>query len=197
MRLITGVSIVLVLAGIAGAQDTDPKKQQERIEALEKTVKDLQQKQDAKPKEVQAPPQGKQSNVQAREALDDKQEGAPRAQGAVLDPKYRGFFSIPNTPVIMKINAKPHLDVTIDTQNAGDDNRFITAKIPTSPTTADEGVRSNINAKGSQLRIDVQAPGVAGNPRFYYQNDFYGSGGGEFPYRIQQFWGQIYNVTVG
>ncbi len=197
MRLIYGIPVVLILAGIAGAQDSDPKKQQERIEALEKTVKDLQQKQDSKPKEVQAPPEGKKSNVQAREALDDKQEGAPRAQGAVLDPKYRGFFSIPNTPVIMKINAKPHLDVTIDTQNAGDDNRFITGKIPTSPTTADEGVRSNINAKGSQLRIDVQAPGVAGNPRFYYQNDFYGSGGGEFPYRIQQFWGQIYNVTVG
>jgi len=198
MRLIAVMTVVLALGGIAGAQDADPKKQQERIDALEKSVKELQQKQEAKPKDGQAPPpEGKPTKVQDRPALDDKQEGAPRADGAVVDPKYRGFFPIPNTPVIMKINAKPHLDVTFDTRNAGDDNRFITAKIPVTDLSADEGVRSNINAKGSQLRIDVQAPGVAGNPRFYYQNDFYGSGGGEFPYRIQQFWGQMYNVTFG
>lgn len=198
MRLIAGIPVVLALMGLAQAQDVDPKKQQERIEALEKTVKELQQKQDAKPKDPQAPPpEGKPAHVEDRQALDDKQEGAPRANGAVMDPKYRGFFSIPNTPVIMKFNAKPHLDVTFDSRNAGDDNRFITAKIPPEGLSADEGVRSNINAKASQLRIDVQAPGVDGNPRFYYQNDFYGSGGGEFPYRIQQLWGQIYNVTLG
>jgi len=193
------ISAVLSLAGVAWAQDPDPKKQQERIEALEKKVNELEHKPDSKPKDVQAPPpEGKAAHVQDREALDDKQEGAPRANGAVLDPKYRGFFSIPNTPVIMKINAKPHLDVTFDNRNAGDDNRFITGKIPVEGSANfDDGVRSNINAKGSQLRIDVQAPGVDGNPRFYYQNDFYGSGGGEFPYRIQQLWGQIFNITVG
>jgi hypothetical protein len=199
MRITYGIPVVLALIGLAQAQDIDPKKQQERIEALEKKVTELQQRPDSKPKDVQAPPaEGKQSPVRDRQALNDQQEGAPRADGVALDPKYRGFFSIPNTPVIMKINAKPHLDVTFDTRNAGDDNRFVTGKIPVEGAPNDDaGVRSNINAKGSQLRIDVRAPGVAGNPRFYYQNDFYGSGGGEFPYRIQQFWGQIYNITVG
>ena len=55
----------------------------------------------------------------------------------------------------------------------------------------------NINAKGSQLRIDVRAPTLAGNPRFYYENDFYGSGGGEFPYRIRHLYGQLYGFIVG
>lgn len=195
MRLIAAMTAVISLAGVAGAQDVDPKKQQERIEALEKTVKELQKFHEP----VQPPPpDGKQSTVRERQALDSKQEGAPRADGALADPKYRGFFSIPNTQVIMKINAKPHLDLTVDSRNAGDDNRFITARIPVEgAANYDAGVRSNLNAKGSQIRIDVRAPGVDGNPRFYYQNDFYGSGGGEFPYRIQQLWGQIYNVTVG
>ena len=38
---------------------------------------------------------------------------------------------------------------------------------------------------------------MAGSPRFYYQNDFFGSGSAEFNYRLQQLYGSIYNVTVG
>jgi hypothetical protein len=38
---------------------------------------------------------------------------------------------------------------------------------------------------------------VEGSPRFFYQNDFFGSGPGEFPYRIRHLYGQIYNVVVG
>src|SRR5262245_58442500 len=36
-----------------------------------------------------------------------------------------------------------------------------------------------------------------GSPRFYYQNDFFGSGSNEFNYRVQQLFGEIYDVTVG
>ncbi len=55
----------------------------------------------------------------------------------------------------------------------------------------------NINAKASQLKIDVRAPTMPGSPRFYYENDFFGSGPGEFPYRIRHLYGQIFNVIVG
>ena len=55
----------------------------------------------------------------------------------------------------------------------------------------------NANGKGSQLIIDVRAPTTPGSPRFYYQNDFFGSGSGEFNYRVQHLFGSIYNVTVG
>jgi hypothetical protein len=90
------------------------------------------------------------------------------------------------------------VDFTYDTGNAGDDNRFITAKIPvTGDPTKGGGPVFNANGKGSQPIVDVRAPDVAGSPRFYYQNDFFGSGTSEFNYRLQHLYGSIYNVTVG
>jgi hypothetical protein len=141
---------------------------------------------------------GQESPVKSRGSLNDHQEGAPRPDGQTLDPKYKGFIPIPNTPALLKINAKPRVDMTMDNRNAGDDNRFITAKIPvkSDPAHGGGGV-FNINAKGSQLSIEVSAPEVEGAPRFYYQNDFYGSGGGEFPIRVRHLYGQIHNLIVG
>jgi len=42
----------------------------------------------------------------------------------------------------------------------------------------------NIKAKGSQLRVDMRVADIPGSPRFYYENGFSGSGGGE-PYRVR------------
>jgi len=59
------------------------------------------------------------------------------------------------------------------------------------------GARFNANGKGSQLSVDVRAPRIAGSPRFYYQNDFFGSGGGNFPYHLQHMYGQYFNLIAG
>jgi hypothetical protein len=152
----------------------------------------------ARPKPAPAEVVGRAAPVQDRGSMQDQQQAAPRPGALTLDPKYRGFIEVPHTPVLIKFNAKPRVDLTIDNRNAGDDNRFITAKIPVDGDLAKGGGPVfNINAKGSQLRIDVRAPEVAGSPRFYYENDFYGSGGGEFPYRVRHLYGQIYNIIVG
>ena len=42
----------------------------------------------------------------------------------------RGFFQVPYTNVMMRFNAKPRVDFTYDTQNPGDDSRFVPATIP-------------------------------------------------------------------
>lgn len=141
---------------------------------------------------------GRASPIESRGSFNDQQQAAPRPDDLTLDPKYTGFLPVPNTPVMIKFNAKPRVDATWDNQNSGDDNRFVTAKIPVDgdPAEGADG-QFNINAKGSQLRLDVRAPGVAGSPRFYYENDFYGSGGGEFPYRVRHLYGEIYNIIVG
>jgi hypothetical protein len=139
---------------------------------------------------------------QAEEAAEGEAENVISSQGigpqAPIDPALRGFVAVPHTKVIIRFNAKPRVDFTYDTQNAGDDSRFVTAKIPVSgdPDQGD-GPVFNANAKGSQLIIDVRGQGVAGNPRFYYQNDFFGSGSAEFNYRIQHLYGSVYGVTVG
>jgi hypothetical protein len=180
---------------------------QQRLDQMERREKEKA----AEPPHAAAPPPaatvttgtapavtGEASAVTNRASLKDEQQGAPRPNDLTLDPQYRGFTRIPNTNVLIKFNAKPRTDVTYDTENAGDDNRFITARIPVTGQNDQGGdPRFNINAKGSQLRIDVRAPEVAGAPRFYYENDFYGSGGGEFPYRVRQLWGQYYNIVVG
>ena len=142
--------------------------------------------------------EGHASEVTERGALSDQQEAAPRPDDLTLDPKYRGFFPIPNTPVIIKLNAKPRVDFTDDPQNTGNPDRFVTATIPVEGDFFKNGGNQfNVNAKGSQLSIDVRAPEVPGNPRFYYQNDFFGSGGGDLSFRVRQLWGQIYNLVLG
>ena len=149
-----------------------------------------------------APPtrtiQAHQSEVQQRAAMNDQQEAAPRPNDLTLDPQYRGFVPIPNTPVLIKFNAKPRLDFTEDPQNTGNDDRFVTATIPVDgDPTKGEGNHFNINALGSQLSIDVRAPDIPGNPRFYFQNDFLASGSNEFNFRVRQLYGEYYNFVFG
>ena len=43
------------------------------------------------------------SEIRDRRAMDDQQEPAPRPKDLTLDPKYRGFVPIPNTPVLIKV----------------------------------------------------------------------------------------------
>ena len=117
---------------------------------------------------------------------------------APVDPRLRGFIPVPYTKALLRLNAKPRVDFTYDTNNPGDDNRFIPAKIPVSGNPLQGGGPVfNANGKGSQLIFEMRAPDVIGSPRFYYQNDFFGSGSGEFNLRVQQLYGQIYNLTVG
>ena len=142
--------------------------------------------------------EGRASQIKDRPAMDDQQEAAPRPNDLTLDPKYRGFVPIPNTPVLIKFNAKPRVDFTDDPQNTGNPDRFVTAQIPVDGDFFQGGGNQfNVNAKGSQLSLDVRAPDLPGSPRFYYQNDFFGSGGGELPFRVRQLYGQIFNVVLG
>src|ERR1700757_2128107 len=142
--------------------------------------------------------EGRASEIKDRPAMDDQQEAAPRPNDLTLDPKYRGFVPIPNTPVLIKFNAKPRVDFTDDPQNTGNPDRFVTAQIPVDGDfVKGEGNQFNVNAKGSQLSLDVRAPELPGSPRFYYQNDFFGSGGGDANFRGRQLYGQIFNVVLG
>ena len=140
---------------------------------------------------------GHASQVESRHNFNDQQEAAQRANDLTLDPAYHGFIPIPNTPAFIKFNAKPRVDFTSDNRNSGNPDRFVTAQIPVSgQSTEGGGNQFNVNARGSSLRLDVRAPDFPGDPRFYYENDFFASGSG-MPYRVKQLWGQFYNVTAG
>ena len=140
---------------------------------------------------------GTNSPVASRESFNDQQTPAQRPGELTQDPKYRGFVPVPNTPVLVKFNAKPRVDFTSDSQNSGNPDRFVTAQIPVRGQLGYGGSEQfNVNTRASQLSLDVRAPEMPGNLRFYYQNDFFGSGSG-MQYRVQQLYGQFYNVTAG
>ena len=179
---------------------------QQTIDALNKKIDKLERQREMEvavppptpgaPEVVVAPP------PEAEEAAEGYAENVLSSQGigpqAPIDPALRGFFRVPYTKAMIRFNAKPRVDFTYDTKNAGDDNRFIPALIPvTGDPNEGGGPVFNANGKGSQLIIDVRGPSMPGSPRFYYQNDFFGSGSGEFTYRLQQLYGSIYDVTVG
>ena len=143
---------------------------------------------------------GHKSPITYRGALDDKQEAASRPKDYTLDPKFQGFIPIPNTPVLLKFNAKPHLDMTSDDKNAGNQNRFVPAVFPLKgDPDYGGGEQFHVNANATQLRVDVRAPELGGNFRFYYQNDFFGSGSdtGDMKYRVQHLYGQFYGFKAG
>jgi hypothetical protein len=141
---------------------------------------------------------GQQSLVTYRGAMNDQQEAASRPKDFTLDPKYQGFIPIPNTPALIKFNAKPHLDVTADNRNAGTGFRFVPALFPLAGSPEyGGGAQSTVNANATQLRLDVRAPELGGNFRFYYQNDFFGSNSKNMQYRLQHLYGQFYGVKAG
>ncbi len=144
------------------------------------------------------PVQGSKSPVRDRRQFDDKQQAAPRPGDYTIDPQHRGFIRVPHTPFMIKFNPKPRLDMTVDTQNSGDDFRFVPAKIPVTGDVAHGGGEVfNMNGNGTQLRVDLRAPEEPGAPRFYYQNDFFGSDDRNFQYRLQHAYGQYYGIVAG
>lgn len=130
--------------------------------------------------------------------FEDRQEAAARAGDYTLDPTFRGFIPVPNTAFMIKFNPRPRLDMNYDSDNAGSEKQFIPSLIPVEGEAGHGGGgRFNANGNGSQLRVDVQAPTVPGNLRFYYQNDFFGSDDSNFRYRLQHLYGQFHGVVAG
>ncbi|WP_018968979.1 DcaP family trimeric outer membrane transporter [Rubritalea marina] len=140
---------------------------------------------------------GKRSPVTYRKTMNDRQAPVARPLDFTVDPDYRGFFAIPNTPAIIKLNAKARIDATYDNKNAGSKARFIPAKFPLAgDPSAGGGGQFNLNANGTTLMADVRAPDQPGNFRFYYQNDFFGSEE-RMAYRINHIYGHYFGLKIG
>src|SRR5687768_15788546 len=95
---------------------------------------------------------GRASPIEDRGQLKSQQEAAQRPNDLTLDPQYRGYVPVPNTPVLIKFNAKPRVDLTVDDKNSGNSDRFVTATIPLKGSPEYGGdIQSDMNARGSQL----------------------------------------------
>src|SRR4051812_20235640 len=97
---------------------------QQTISDLQKEVTDLKQREATNPAPVVQTGKGVEftvptiqngegeSQIIPHESLRDYQEAAQRPSKIALDPKYKGFIPIPNTPAFIKFNAKVKLDMT-------------------------------------------------------------------------------------
>jgi hypothetical protein len=212
------VVVVLIAAGVvaAPAQTSELDQLKSDMQTLQKNMAEMQRKIDALEKEKSAatapstnatgsvsyptPTQtvtGRPSPVADRANLRDRQQGAPRLDDLTLDPEYRGFVPVPNSVALIKFNAKPRLDVTWDNRNSGNPDGFVTATIPMKNTPEyGGGGQFNMSAKASELMLEVRAPNMPGDFRFYYENDFFAGGSG-MNYELNFLYGQIYNFTAG
>lgn len=184
------------------AQSAETDRLKAGVTALEQSVQELKQKvADLEKQKAWVPaesPTGNVSYVIYRHTFIDDQAAAARPDDLTLDPKYRGFIPIPHTPAMIKFNAKPRLDFIFDTGNPGDPDEFVPATIPVEGDPAKGGgSRFNLSAKGSRLMLDVRAPAREGAPRFYYENDFFGSGSAALNFKIRHLYGQYYNIILG
>ena len=226
VSLIVATAVFAIGRMEALAQNSDIEQLKQTMQSMEKTIQEMKRKIADLEKEKAAParatatnvvaaspsmqtiekvaagqPVGEKSPITYRGALNDQQEAASRPKDFTLDPTYHGFIPVPNTPVLIKFNAKPHVDMTSDNKNAGNQNRFVPAVFPLQgDPNYGGGEQFHANANATQLRLDVRAPEFAdGSFRFYYQNDFFGSGSdtGDMKYRVQHLYGQLYGFKAG
>jgi len=224
-RTVAYVVACVVLGSVsARADDAELQELKATVNQMEQTIQDLKAKIDRLEKQRGAPPLPAAAAPTPSVAVAAEPSPEPEPQIAMpppadqeaagwaervlssqgmgpqtpIDPKWRGFFPVPFTRAMIRFNAKPRVDFTLDNNNAGDDNRFIPGKIPVAGNPVQGGGEVfNVNGKGSQLIVDFRAPTITGAPRFYYQNDFFGSGGGEFDLRVQFLYGRIYGLSIG
>jgi len=232
MTILRGCIVALLVLGSSSPAISAPAKDdevQQKLEALEKRVRELEAEKAPNPPEstppVAAPPKseegapspveeaekagvppspaeeaeremrtGRQARVIYRHPMNDNQYAASRAGDYTLDPEYRGFIPVPNTAIMVKFNARPRVDLIGDTADPGTNFRFVPALFPES---SNQGWQMGMNANGSQLVVDVRAPAVEGTPRFYYQNDFFGSNDSPMRYRLQHLYGEYSNLLAG
>jgi outer membrane DcaP-like protein len=129
------------------------------------------------------------------ETFAKESEPVPRLYNAPLDENYPGFFVLPGTQTMMRIDGNLKTDFTFDPRPAGVVDSFVPSTIPipqeSSPSNFNVGIRE------SQLSADLLFPvSDIGLARTFIQFDFFGANGATTP-RLRHFYGQFKNFLIG
>src|SRR5215471_11596331 len=129
------------------------------------------------------------------ETFFEESEPVPRLYNAPLEPTYPGFFVLPGTQTMLRINGLLKADSVFDPRPAGVPDAFIPSSIP----IPQEPNNQNFNAaiRESRVSADFRIPvSKIGMARAFVQFDFFGANGATTP-RLRHFYGQLANVLVG
>jgi hypothetical protein len=106
-----------------------------------------------------------------------------------------GFFVLPGTQTMLRINGNFKTDLMYDPRPAGFQDAFIPSTIPVPQTSSISNFNASVRESrfSTDFRIPVSGVGTA---RLFMQMDFFGSLGGTTP-RLRHLYAQVDNVLVG
>jgi DcaP outer membrane protein len=131
----------------------------------------------------------------AYESFAEESEPVPRLYNAPLEASMPGFFVLPGTQTMLRINGNIKTDVMFDPRPAGVADSFIPSTIPIPQVTSTNNFNASIRESrfSADFRIPVRDIGTA---RMFMQFDFFGSNGATTP-RLRHFYAQLHNILVG
>lgn len=123
------------------------------------------------------------------------EEDAPRLFNAPFESNYPGFFLLPGTETLLRLDGSVRTDFMYDPRDVTLGDSFVTSSIPI-PTQSDHG-NFNTSIRGSRVMADFRIPvGDHGSARTFIQVDFFGANGATAP-RLRHFYAQFENILVG
>ncbi|HQN95729.1 MAG TPA: DcaP family trimeric outer membrane transporter [Thermoanaerobaculales bacterium] len=192
---LAAITLAAMLAAIAGTrpvaaqQDSEVEKLKAMVEALQKTVQELQgriavleQEKSVAPVPAEPPPAApteptrlaeqaqpaptptplpEGSLVPDHENFADQQTAAPRPDNLPLDPTLRGFITIPGTRSMIKPGGSARVDTTDGSSGNGHPNWFAPSLIPVEGEPDAGGASElTLQTKGSRLSFEVRRPAL-------------------------------------
>lgn len=132
--------------------------------------------------------------TQHHQTFAEDEEDAPRIYNAPLEPTYPGFFYLPGTNTMMRIDGFARTDFIYDPTVAGLSDAFLPSSIP---IPAPSGSQFAASIRGSRISSDFRVPaGDWGTARAFIQIDFFGPNGTTAP-RLRHYYAQLDNILVG
>ena len=129
------------------------------------------------------------------ETFSEDPEAAPRLYNAPLEATYPGFFILPGTQTMLRINGRLKTDFIFDPRPAGVADAFIPSSIPIPQVMSTNNVTASV--RQSRISTDFRAPASDwGTARMFMQYDFFGSNGATTP-RLRHLYAQLHNILVG
>jgi hypothetical protein len=123
------------------------------------------------------------------------EEDAPRLYNAPLEPDYPGFFLLPGTRTILRIDGSARSDFIYDPRTPGLGDSFVPSSIPIPSVSGPANFITSI--RGSRVSADFRIPlGEQKLARTFFQLDFFGAGGATAP-RLRHLYAQLDNFLVG
>jgi hypothetical protein len=133
--------------------------------------------------------------TQDHETFAHDEEDAPRLYNAPLERDYPGFFHLPNTRTILRIDGSARTDFIYDPRTSVLADSFVVSSIPIPSVSGPANFITSI--RGSRISADFRIPvGERQIGRTFFQLDFFGANGATAP-RLRHFYAQFDNVLVG